>query len=79
MGRGRRGKSQAGEYLGHYAESTQWACAAGTVEQRPAMLVYDREVSLQYLRVRGECHATLIAGLPTDRLSPLFSPANSSR
>jgi RNA polymerase sigma-70 factor (ECF subfamily) len=42
----RRGKSGVGEYLGRYAAVKQWAFAAGTIEGRPAMLVYDRKVSL---------------------------------
>lgn len=42
----RRGASQVGEYFGRYASSTQWAYAAGIVEGRPALLVYDREVTL---------------------------------
>lgn len=41
-----RGKGEVGEYLGRYGASEQWAFAAGTVDGRPAMLVYDREVSL---------------------------------
>jgi RNA polymerase sigma factor, sigma-70 family len=42
----RHGKAGVGEYLGRYAASVQWAFAAGVVEGRPAMLVYDRSVSL---------------------------------
>ena len=42
----RRGKSEVGVYFARYAEVTHWAFAAGMVEGRPAMLVYDREVSL---------------------------------
>jgi RNA polymerase sigma-70 factor (ECF subfamily) len=42
----RRGASEVGEYLGRYAAAKQWAFAAGVVEQRPVMLVYDRDVSL---------------------------------
>jgi RNA polymerase sigma-70 factor (ECF subfamily) len=42
----RRGKSEVAEYYGAYATSEQWAFAAGAVDGRPAMLVYDREVSL---------------------------------
>lgn len=41
-----RGKSQVGSYFTRYAAAKQWAYAAGTIEGRPAMLVYDREVSL---------------------------------
>ena len=42
----RHGKAGVGEYLGRYAASGPWAFAAGVVEGRPAMLVYDRAVSL---------------------------------
>ncbi|TPI18350.1 sigma-70 family RNA polymerase sigma factor [Mesorhizobium sp. B4-1-1] len=42
----RRGKSMVGEYYGRYAACEQWIFGAGVVEGRPAMLVYDREVSL---------------------------------
>lgn len=42
----RSGKSEVGEYYGRYAACEQWAFEAGIVEGRPAMLVYDREVSL---------------------------------
>lgn len=42
----RRGKSEVGVYFARYAEATQWTFAAGTVEGRPAMLVYDRDGSL---------------------------------
>ncbi|MBA3676936.1 MAG: sigma-70 family RNA polymerase sigma factor [Sphingosinicella sp.] len=42
----RRGKSEVGEYYGAYAATERWAFAAGTVDGRAAMLVYDREVSL---------------------------------
>lgn len=41
-----RGKSDVGGYFRRYAAAEQWAYAAGTVEGRPAMLVYDRAVSL---------------------------------
>jgi RNA polymerase sigma-70 factor (ECF subfamily) len=43
----RRGKAEVGEYLGRYASSPQWAFAAGVVDGRAAMLVYDRTVSLE--------------------------------
>jgi RNA polymerase sigma-70 factor (ECF subfamily) len=43
----RRGKGQVGEYLGRYAACEQWAFAAGLVDGRPAMLVFDRAVSLE--------------------------------
>ena len=43
----RRGKSEVAVYFARYAEATQWAFAAGTVEGRAAMVVYDRERSLE--------------------------------
>jgi RNA polymerase sigma-70 factor (ECF subfamily) len=43
----RRGKAEVGEYLSRYAASPQWAFAAGVVDGRAAMLVYDRTVSLE--------------------------------
>jgi RNA polymerase sigma-70 factor, ECF subfamily len=43
----RRGKGEVGEYFGAYdAAREKWAFAAGAVDGRAAMLVYDREVSL---------------------------------
>jgi RNA polymerase sigma-70 factor (ECF subfamily) len=42
----RRGNAEVGEYLGRYAAAGKWVFAAGTVEGRTAMLVYDRDVSL---------------------------------
>lgn len=42
----RRGKKEVGVYFARYAEVKQWAYAAGMVEGRPAMLVYERELSL---------------------------------
>ena len=42
----RRGKGEVGEYYARYAASQQWMFAAGTVDGRAAMLVYDRAVSL---------------------------------
>jgi hypothetical protein len=42
-----QGKNRVGEYYGRYAAAAeQWAYAAGMVEGRPAMLVFDRNVSL---------------------------------
>ena len=41
----RRGKGEVGEYYGRYAASEQWAFAAGVVDGRAAMLVYDRQIS----------------------------------
>ena len=43
----RRGRREVGEYLARYAATTQWAYASGVVDGLPAMLVYDREVSLE--------------------------------
>jgi RNA polymerase sigma-70 factor (ECF subfamily) len=43
----RRGKDEVGEYFGRYAACEQWAFAPGMVEERLAMLVYDREVSCE--------------------------------
>lgn len=43
----RQGKGEVGEYLGRYAAAgQQWAFAAGVVDARAGMLVYDRAVSL---------------------------------
>ena len=42
----KQGKGEVSEYYGAYAASEQWAFAAGVVGGRAAMLVYDREVSL---------------------------------
>jgi RNA polymerase sigma-70 factor, ECF subfamily len=42
-----QGKGTVGEYYGRYAAAAQqWAYAAGVVDGRPAMLVFDRNVSL---------------------------------
>jgi RNA polymerase sigma-70 factor (ECF subfamily) len=43
----KRGRGEVGEYYARYAASEQWAFAAGAVDGRAAMLVYDREVSLE--------------------------------
>jgi RNA polymerase sigma-70 factor, ECF subfamily len=43
----KRGKSEVGEYYAAYAAAKQWAYAAGVVDGRAAMLVYDRDVSLE--------------------------------
>jgi RNA polymerase sigma-70 factor (ECF subfamily) len=45
--RRRQGKGEVGEYYGRYAIAQQWAFAAGVVDGRPAMLVYDRAISLK--------------------------------
>jgi RNA polymerase sigma-70 factor, ECF subfamily len=43
-----QGKGKVGEYYGRYAAAAeQWAYAAGVVEGRPAMLVFDRKASLE--------------------------------
>jgi RNA polymerase sigma-70 factor, ECF subfamily len=43
-----QGKGTVGEYYGRYAAAAeQWAYAAGVVDGRPAMLVFDRHVSLE--------------------------------
>jgi len=42
-----QGKGTVGEYYGRYAAAAeQWAYAAGVVDGRPAMLVFDRNASL---------------------------------
>jgi RNA polymerase sigma-70 factor (ECF subfamily) len=43
----KQGKGEVGEYYGRYAACEQWAFAAGVVDGRAAMLVYDRDVSLE--------------------------------
>ena len=43
----REGKSEASEYFGRYAATDRWAFAAGIIDGRAAMLVYDREESLE--------------------------------
>jgi RNA polymerase sigma-70 factor (ECF subfamily) len=43
----KQGKSEVGEYYAAYAAAKQWAYAAGVVDGRTAMLVFDREVSLK--------------------------------
>ena len=43
----KQGKSEVGGYYAAYAAAKQWAYAAGVVDGRTAMLVYDREVSLE--------------------------------
>jgi RNA polymerase sigma-70 factor (ECF subfamily) len=42
-----QGRSEVGEYYGAYAAAKQWAYAAGVVDGRAAMLVYDRQISLR--------------------------------
>ena len=42
----KQGKSEVGEYYAAYAAAKRWAYAAGVVDGRAAMLVYDREISL---------------------------------
>jgi RNA polymerase sigma-70 factor (ECF subfamily) len=41
-----RGKRDVGGYFTKYAEAEHWAYAPGILDGRPAMLVYDRRVSL---------------------------------
>jgi RNA polymerase sigma-70 factor (ECF subfamily) len=43
----KQGKSNVGQYYTAYAAATRWVYAAGVVEGRPAMVVYDRDVSLE--------------------------------
>jgi len=43
----KQGKSEVGEYYTAYAAAKQWAYAAGVVDGHPAMVVYDRNVSLE--------------------------------
>jgi RNA polymerase sigma-70 factor, ECF subfamily len=43
----KQGKSEVGQYYAAYAAAKQWAYSAAVVDGRPAMLVYDREVSLK--------------------------------
>jgi RNA polymerase sigma-70 factor, ECF subfamily len=43
----KQGKSEVGEYYTRYAACEQWAFGAGVVDGRAAMLVYDREISLE--------------------------------
>ena len=43
----KRGKREVGGYYAAYAAARQWAYAAGVVDGRVAMLVYDREISLE--------------------------------
>jgi RNA polymerase sigma-70 factor (ECF subfamily) len=42
----KQGKSKVNEYYGAYAAAKRWAFSAAIVDGRPAMIVYDREVSL---------------------------------
>ena len=43
----KQGKREVGEYYSAYAAAKRWAYAAGIVDGRAAMIVYDREVSLE--------------------------------
>ena len=43
----KHGKAEVREYYAAYAAAKQWAFAAALVDGRPAMLVYDREISLE--------------------------------
>jgi RNA polymerase sigma-70 factor (ECF subfamily) len=42
----KQGKSKVSDYYGAYAAAKRWAFGAGIIEGNPAMIVYDREVSL---------------------------------
>jgi site-specific recombinase XerD len=42
-----RRKGEVGEYYSRYAACEQWALAAGVVDRRAAMLVYDRDIYLE--------------------------------
>ena len=44
----KQGKGEVGEYYSRYAACEQWAFAAGVVDGRAAMLVYDRDISLEW-------------------------------
>src|SRR5580658_775319 len=43
----KQGKSEVSGYFAAYAAAKRWAYAAGVVDGRAAMLVYDREISLE--------------------------------
>jgi len=43
----KQGKSEVGAYYAAYAAAQRWAYAAGVVDGMAAMIVYDREVSLE--------------------------------
>src|SRR5229473_2161892 len=43
----KQGRSEVGDYYSRYAASEQWTFAPAVVDGRAAMLVYDREVSLE--------------------------------
>jgi RNA polymerase sigma-70 factor (ECF subfamily) len=43
----KQGKSEVGGYYAAYAAAKQWAYAAGVVDGQAAMLVYDREISVE--------------------------------
>ncbi|TMD42608.1 MAG: sigma-70 family RNA polymerase sigma factor [Chloroflexi bacterium] len=43
----KQGRSEVGEYYSRYAASEQWTFAPAIVDGRTAMLVYDREISLE--------------------------------
>jgi RNA polymerase sigma-70 factor, ECF subfamily len=43
----KHGKSEVGEYFDRYAACEQWEFRTGVVDGRAAMLVYDREISLE--------------------------------
>jgi len=43
----KQGKSEVSGYYAAYAAATRWVYAAGIVDGEPAMIVYDREISLE--------------------------------
>jgi RNA polymerase sigma-70 factor (ECF subfamily) len=43
----KQGKSEVGEYYTAYAAAKRWTYTAGVADGRPAMVVYDRNVSLE--------------------------------
>ena len=65
----KQGKGEVSEYYAAYAAAKQWAFAAGIVDGRAAMLVFDREISLEApayfvaLEFDGDCVASIHAFL----------------
>src|ERR1700677_1493962 len=61
----KQGKGEVSEYYAAYAAAKQWAFAAGIVDGRAAMLVFDREISLEApayfvaLEFDGDCVASI--------------------
>jgi RNA polymerase sigma-70 factor (ECF subfamily) len=86
----KQGKSEVREYYAAYAAAKQWGYAAGVVDGRAAMLVYDRGVSLETvayfvaLDFDGDCvvsiHDFLYARYAMDGIDlSLLTPAPRSR